>query len=378
MDQCHPANVGIRPPVAQVDDGRVRLDAQVLQQDGGLLQLLGQRVAVIGVARQAARTDHQALFGAHRHADLHAELVGLAGLALADALDLRRMQRVQLVLVLGALRADALATLQPWLQAITHVLRRLQQAALHVAQHAPEHGALALEHPAQPLELLGVRIAAGTPAQAAALALEGLLQPQPGALRQLHHLGPRHFQQPAVGGIGHRLLLHRGVHDHTLQFALAHRLHLHGRLDRLGQQLLQAGIARGYYDEEQFRAYTRWVHARFAEEGAPLLATYYCPHHPEAGQGAYKVACSCRKPEPGMLLAAIERFRIDPAGSWMLGDNDSDLQAAAAAGVAGLWRLRPGTPLGELTAALASAVSPEGNGRAGGTVLKLRGFFPCP
>src|SRR5690606_1314353 len=37
----------------------------------------------------------------------------------------------------------------------------------------------------------------------------------------------------------------------------------------------QAGIARGYYDEEQFRAYTRWVHARFAEEGAPLLATYY-------------------------------------------------------------------------------------------------------
>ena len=38
MDQCHPANVGIRPPVAQVDAGRVRLDAQLLQQDGGLLQ----------------------------------------------------------------------------------------------------------------------------------------------------------------------------------------------------------------------------------------------------------------------------------------------------------------------------------------------------
>ena len=138
MDQCYPANVGIRPPVAQVDDGRVRLDAQVLQQDGGLLQLLGQRVAVVGVARQAARTDHQALLGRDGHADLHAELVGLAGLALADALDLRRMQRVQLVLVLGALRADALGALQPWLQAITHVLRRCQQAALHVAQHAPE------------------------------------------------------------------------------------------------------------------------------------------------------------------------------------------------------------------------------------------------
>ncbi|WP_447730898.1 D-glycero-beta-D-manno-heptose 1,7-bisphosphate 7-phosphatase [Pseudoxanthomonas suwonensis] len=94
----------------------------------------------------------------------------------------------------------------------------------------------------------------------------------------------------------------------------------------------QAGIARGYYDEEQFRAYTRWVHARFAEEGAPLLATYYCPHHPEAGQGAYKVACACRKPEPGMLLEAIGRHGLDPAGSVMVGDTPKDMEAAAAAG----------------------------------------------
>ena len=115
---------------------------------------------------------------------------------------------------------------------------------------------------------------------------------------------------------------------------------------------------------------------RLRLEGAPLAATYFCPHHPEAGLGEWKVACGCRKPKPGMLLAAIERFRIDPAGSWMLGDNDSDLQAAAAAGVAGLWRLRPGTPLGELTAALASAVSPEGNWRAGGVCLNCADFSP--
>jgi D,D-heptose 1,7-bisphosphate phosphatase len=128
----------------------------------------------------------------------------------------------------------------------------------------------------------------------------------------------------------------------------------------------QAGIARGYYDIPEFERYTRWVHARFEAEGAPLAATYFCPHHPEAGLGEWKVACGCRKPKPGMLLAAIERFGIDPAGSWMLGDNDSDLQAAAAAGVAGLWRLRPGAPLAELTAALASAVAPCGPAAGGG------------
>lgn len=118
----------------------------------------------------------------------------------------------------------------------------------------------------------------------------------------------------------------------------------------------QAGIARGYYDEAQFRAYTRWMHARFAEEGAPLLATYYCPHHPEAGQGAYKVACACRKPEPGMLLEAIGRHGLDPAGSVMVGDTPKDMEAAAAAGVVRRFLLcGPGAEPGESAAGIAVA-----------------------
>src|SRR5690606_24836828 len=64
----------------------------------------------------------------------------------------------------------------------------------------------------------------------------------------------------------------------------------------------QAGIGRGHYDEAAFLAYTGWVHAQFAQRGAPLLATFWCPHHPDAGIGGYRVACNCRKPEPGMLL----------------------------------------------------------------------------
>ena len=101
----------------------------------------------------------------------------------------------------------------------------------------------------------------------------------------------------------------------------------------------QAGIARGYYTEAQFVAYTRWVHGQFAERGVPLLATYYCPHHPEAGVGGYRVECDCRKPRPGMLLAAARDFDLRLSECLLIGDMPSDQQAAAAAGVGAAWLL---------------------------------------
>jgi len=105
----------------------------------------------------------------------------------------------------------------------------------------------------------------------------------------------------------------------------------------------QAGIARGYYDQAQFLDYTRWVHEQFAAQGAPLLATFYCPHHPDAGQGEWRVACACRKPAPGMLLAAAESLGIDLSNSIMVGDTNADVEAARAAGV-GRVRLLAGPP----------------------------------
>jgi D-glycero-D-manno-heptose 1,7-bisphosphate phosphatase len=95
----------------------------------------------------------------------------------------------------------------------------------------------------------------------------------------------------------------------------------------------QAGIARGIYSEEDFRDYTRWVHSVFLANNAPLAATYYCPHHPSAGKGPYMLRCDCRKPAPGMLLAAAKDLGLDLAKSALLGDKDSDLEAARAAGV---------------------------------------------
>lgn len=101
----------------------------------------------------------------------------------------------------------------------------------------------------------------------------------------------------------------------------------------------QAGIARGYYTEAQFVAYTRWVHEQFAQRGVPLLATYYCPHHPEAGTGIYRVECDCRKPRPGMLLAAAKDFDLRLRECLLIGDMPSDQQAAVAAGIGKAWLL---------------------------------------
>jgi D-glycero-D-manno-heptose 1,7-bisphosphate phosphatase len=116
----------------------------------------------------------------------------------------------------------------------------------------------------------------------------------------------------------------------------------------------QAGIARGYYTEAQFGQYTRWVHERFMREGAPLLATYYCPHHPEAGLGELGVECGCRKPAPGMLESAIRRWGLDPGRSVLVGDQLSDMAAAAGAGVGLAIQVRSGPALAAAAAAIAA------------------------
>jgi hypothetical protein len=73
-------------------------------------------VTIVGVAREAPGTHHQPRLVRDCQADLDAEFVGLARLALADAFDFRRVQRVELVLVVALLRADALGAFEPHLQ----------------------------------------------------------------------------------------------------------------------------------------------------------------------------------------------------------------------------------------------------------------------
>lgn len=95
----------------------------------------------------------------------------------------------------------------------------------------------------------------------------------------------------------------------------------------------QAGIGRGYYSEQDFFTLTEWMRQRFEEEGAPITDVFHCPYHPEHGVGHYKQDSFDRKPHPGMLLQAAKKYRLDLERSIMIGDKDSDMQAAKNAGV---------------------------------------------
>lgn len=95
----------------------------------------------------------------------------------------------------------------------------------------------------------------------------------------------------------------------------------------------QAGIGRGYYSDAQFRDYAGWVHAQFLQRGLAILATYYCPEHPEAALPAYRRDSGRRKPQPGMVLAAARDWNLNLEASVLVGDMPSDIEAARRAGV---------------------------------------------
>jgi D-sedoheptulose 7-phosphate isomerase len=94
----------------------------------------------------------------------------------------------------------------------------------------------------------------------------------------------------------------------------------------------QAIVARGIASEEEVRASHAALGQTLEREGATVDAFYFCPHHPNATVAAYRVACECRKPRPGMLLEAARRWDIDLSASVMIGDRLSDVAAGKLAG----------------------------------------------
>ncbi len=97
----------------------------------------------------------------------------------------------------------------------------------------------------------------------------------------------------------------------------------------------QSGVARGYYDENAVHALHRWMNAELAKRGAAIDAFYLCPHFPGGTVAAYAITCDCRKPQPGMIRQAMREWKVDAARSLLIGDRESDIAAAQAAGVAG-------------------------------------------
>lgn len=99
----------------------------------------------------------------------------------------------------------------------------------------------------------------------------------------------------------------------------------------------QSGIGRGYYTEADMVALHGQMAGALADEGARIDAIYHCPHHPEAKVEVYRHPDPpLRKPNPGMLLQAIEEWPIDVPRSLMVGDKDADMEAARRAGVRGM------------------------------------------
>ncbi len=111
----------------------------------------------------------------------------------------------------------------------------------------------------------------------------------------------------------------------------------------LGYRLIvatnQAGIARGYFNEADFRTYMDWMRGVFRKQGIEFTAVYHCPHHAGEGLGAYRIVCDCRKPAPGMLLRAIREHALDASTCVLIGDKDTDIEAGRAAGLGFLIRL---------------------------------------
>jgi D-glycero-D-manno-heptose 1,7-bisphosphate phosphatase len=98
----------------------------------------------------------------------------------------------------------------------------------------------------------------------------------------------------------------------------------------------QTGVARGYFPESMVHKINVRLKELLAEAGVSLDGIYYCPHHPEIGEGDYRKKCNCRKPAPGMLKTAAREHDINLAHSFVIGDKISDVYLAHNVGAKGI------------------------------------------
>ncbi len=98
----------------------------------------------------------------------------------------------------------------------------------------------------------------------------------------------------------------------------------------------QGGIGRGIIRPEFVGELHAVIDRLMAAGGAAVDGWYYCPHHPEALVEALRIACGCRKPEPGLALAAARDLGIDLTRSWVIGDKWSDVELLQRLGGRGI------------------------------------------
>jgi D-glycero-D-manno-heptose 1,7-bisphosphate phosphatase len=111
----------------------------------------------------------------------------------------------------------------------------------------------------------------------------------------------------------------------------------------------QSGIARGHITAAQYDAVRARLDALLCAAGAPVDATYHCPHHPSVGD-----PCDCRKPGPALYRQAIAELGLDATHSAFVGDRWSDTAAAATFGGLGLLVPSADTPPADIARATAA------------------------
>jgi D-glycero-D-manno-heptose 1,7-bisphosphate phosphatase len=120
-----------------------------------------------------------------------------------------------------------------------------------------------------------------------------------------------------------------------------------GRLREAGYVIVgvsnQPAAAKGVVSLDQLEAVQARVVELLALDGATLDAMQICFHHPSGVDPTLAIRCRCRKPEPGMLFDAAEDLTLDLHESWLVGDTDSDIAAATAAGTRAVLIEHPGS-----------------------------------
>ncbi|MDA8905295.1 D-glycero-beta-D-manno-heptose 1,7-bisphosphate 7-phosphatase [Candidatus Thioglobus sp.] len=102
----------------------------------------------------------------------------------------------------------------------------------------------------------------------------------------------------------------------------------------------QSGISRRYFTDDDFQIITKWMLQQFENNNIRILDVLYCPHSPSSN-------CDCRKPKPGMLNAAKNKYSVSMENSWMIGDSERDIRAANLAGIEKTILVRSGHQINE-------------------------------
>ena len=98
----------------------------------------------------------------------------------------------------------------------------------------------------------------------------------------------------------------------------------------------QTGVGRGMLREAFVGETLAFIQARLSAVGQRLDGHYFCPHDPHAPLEAYRRACDCRKPRPGMVHRAVRELDLDLGRSVVVGDKWSDVALARHTGMRGL------------------------------------------